>query len=212
MMASLLPLFPLSLVPIPGETVNLHIFEERYRQLIKDCVDGNLTFGIPVFEQGKVLTIGAEMRVEAIVKKYVDGKMDISTVALRPFKLLEFNPLYPDKLYPGGQVEFLDWDENGDVLLSAEIIKLAGHLYEVMNINNVTLQDLTDFKTYQIAHKVGFNKEQEIQFLKISSEVDRQYYMLEHLKAFLPMVIEMEELRKKAALNGHFKNIVPPNF
>ena len=211
-MSSLLPLFPLSLVPIPGEVINLHIFEERYRQLVKDCVEEDLSFGIPVFEEGKVLTIGAEMKVEAVVKKYVDGKMDISTRALRPFKLLEFNPNFPDKLYPGGSVEFLDWDEDGDVMLSAEIIKLAGHLYEVMNINNVPLQDLSSFKTYQIAHKVGFNKEQEIEFLKVSKEVDRQYYMLEHLKAFLPMVIEMEELRKKAALNGHFKNIIPPKF
>jgi len=81
-----------------------------------------------------------------------------------------------------------------------------------MNISKRPAALDQDFITFEIAHKVGFNKEQEYHFLQIISEEDRQAYMIHHLKKMIPMVKEAEEMRRKIQLNGHFKNILPPNL
>ena len=70
----------------------------------------------------------------------------------------------------------------------------------------------SDFKTYQLAHYVGFTIEQEYTFLCLKTEIERQDFMNDHLTRILPVVREMEFLRQRALLNGHFKNIVPPKF
>ena len=73
----LLPQFPLSIVAFPGEKVNLHIFEPRYRQLVSECFDNNTCFGIAPFYNGELIFYGTEMKVLEISKVYEDGKMDI---------------------------------------------------------------------------------------------------------------------------------------
>ena len=69
-----------------------------------------------------------------------------------------------------------------------------------------------DFKTFDIAHYVGFTIEQEYAFLCIKTERERQDFMDDHLSRILPVVREIEFLRQRALLNGHFKNIIPPKL
>ncbi|MEL7221839.1 MAG: LON peptidase substrate-binding domain-containing protein, partial [Bacteroidota bacterium] len=65
-----LALFPLQIIAFPGEAVNLHIFEPRYRQLITDCVEEGITFGIPSFVNGKVNEFGTEVKLIKIEKTH----------------------------------------------------------------------------------------------------------------------------------------------
>jgi hypothetical protein len=76
-------------------------------------------------------------------------------------------------------------------------------------VDNVKIQSPGDFRTYQIAHKVGFNVDQELEFLTLQKERDRQLFMIDHLNKIIPVVEEMEVLKKRAAMNGHFKNVMP---
>ena len=85
-----IPLFPLSLVAYPSKALNLHIFEPRYRQLINECHSDNKPFGLPTYQQGKALTFGTLMELEEISHIYPDGKMDIKTRGIRPFKVVEY--------------------------------------------------------------------------------------------------------------------------
>ena len=85
-----LALFPLQIVVFPGEAVNLHIFEPRYRELIKDCQEDGITFGIPTFQNGKVLDFGTEVELLSIEKRYPGGEMDIKTRARGIFQILDF--------------------------------------------------------------------------------------------------------------------------
>jgi len=80
-MSKKIPLFPLSLVAFPGEELNLHIFEKRYRQLVKDCMANELSFGIVTVLDKKLSDIGTEMEILEISHIYGDGKMDIRTKA-----------------------------------------------------------------------------------------------------------------------------------
>ena len=74
-----LPLFPLNIVAFPGETLNLHIFEPRYKELITDCIKSDYVFGIPSFVKNKI-EVGTTAKILKIEKTYEDGRMDIAWV------------------------------------------------------------------------------------------------------------------------------------
>ncbi len=206
----LLPMFPLEIVVYPYESLNLHIFEPRYRELIKDCLKEKINFGIPFYRHGYPLKHGTIVSFVSVAKSYGDGKMDIKTKGVRPFELKRYVKKYPGKLYPGGYIEELYWEKDGKSELRSAIRNRIEELYTFMDIPKWPEVLDKDFITFEIAHKVGFNKDQEYAFLKIISEVDRQHYMLNHLDQMIPMVKEAEEMRKKVQLNGHFKNLIPP--
>lgn len=210
MSSTMIPLFPLSLVAFPGEQVNLHIFEPRYRQLFEDCDVSATSFGIIAYVDGKMSDIGTEMKLDRIVKRYDDGKLDVSTLGVQPFSISKYLPEYPGKMYPGGEVSWLSWSSESDLQTAIQVVDLLKQLYTHMQIDNVKVTSAQNFQTTQVIHKVGLTIHQEMQVLAMPLEVQRLEYLLQHLRRFVPQVIEMEELRRKAALNGHFKNIVPP--
>jgi len=206
------PLFPLSLVAFPGEQLKLHIFEPRYRQLIGESIEQGTPFGIPAVIDGKLSGYGTIMTVDTLVNTYQDGKMDIVTRGTGWFELLEYDRMIPGKLYPGGTIKVQGWDDISDIVLTVRLKALISELYEIMNITNVILESDQDFRTYQIAHRVGLNVEQELEFLKTEKETDRQGYLIRHLEYLIPIVRQAEDLRRKAELNGHFASLSLPDF
>ncbi len=210
MQTVLLPMFPLRLVAFPGESLNLHIFEPRYKQLIQECEAKGTTFGIPAYIEDKVQEIGTEIELISIDKTYPKGEMDIRTRGVGIFKVLEFFPQIENRLYTGAEILRMPHDTEGDFVINERILENLGELYRVMNITKPLPQHAADFNTYKIAHLVGFSIEQEYEFLCMPEELRRQEYMLSHLERLLPTAREMEELRRKVAMNGHFKNVLPP--
>ncbi|MBI1227426.1 MAG: peptidase [Bacteroidetes bacterium] len=210
MQTILLPMFPLRLVAFPGELLNLHIFEPRYKQLISECEAKGTTFGISAFIEDKVQEIGTEIELISIDKVYPKGEMDIRTRGIGLFKVLEFLPQLENRLYTGAEILRLPHDLEGEFVKNERILEHMGELYRIMNITKPLPEHSPDFTTYQIAHLVGFSLEQEYEFLCIPEEIQRQEYMLTHLERLLPTAREMEELRQKVQMNGHFKNVLPP--
>lgn len=208
-MSKILPLFPLQLVAFPNEKLNLHIFEERYRQLIRECGETGMHFGIPTFMDKQLQSFGTEMELVSIEKTHLDGKMDIRTRGIRIFRIEEFFEQAPDKLYAGGKVTYLSNTQDGDIVKSQQIIEAIEELYEIMNINK-DIPNVADFDTFSMGHHVGFTMEQEYEMLQIASESGRQEFMLAHLKKLIPIVRQMEDLRKRVQMNGHFKDVIPP--
>ncbi len=206
----LLPMFPLRLVAFPGELLNLHIFEPRYKQLVKECEAKGTTFGISAFIEDKVQEIGTEIELISIDKVYPKGEMDIRTRGIGLFKVIEFHSQVENRLYTGAEILRLPHDMEGDFVSYERILEYLGELYRIMNITKPLPVHTPDFNTYQIAHLVGFSLEQEYELLCIPEEFRRQEYMIAHLEHLLPTAREMEELRKKIQMNGHFKNILPP--
>ena len=208
-MNEILPLFPLQLVAFPGEALNLHIFEPRYRQLIKESNETGANFGIPAFIDSKLQVFGTKMKLLSIEKTYTDGKMDIKTRGISVFKIQKFLDKVPDKLYSGGKVEYLADNANGDILLSNKIVVHLKELYRIMNIRK-EIPSVADFKTFDMGHHVGFTLEQEYELLQLTGEQERQEYMLAQLEHLIPTVRQMEDLRKRVQMNGHFKDLIPP--
>src|SRR5690606_6214076 len=104
-----LPFFPLKLVAFPGEELNLHIFEPRYRQLIADVEHSGASFGVCVYINS-LSGFGTEVALEKINKRYEDGRLDIQTRGLRSFRILTFDNPLQDKLYAGGTISHLNDD------------------------------------------------------------------------------------------------------
>lgn len=207
-----LALFPLNLVVFPGEKLNLHIFEPRYRQLVHDCLAEDLTFGIPPFRNDAVSSLGTEVRLDGVAKAYDSGEMDIRTRAIGLFRIQEFYRQAPGKLYACGLVDDVPDDEAGDELLRGRISTQLEQLYDVLGLRKLMRELPANYRIYDIAHHLGFNTEQEYHLLEVETETERQEMVLEHLENILPVLLETERLKERVRLNGHFKNLTPPNF
>lgn len=210
-MSTFLPMFPLQLVVFPGENLNLHIFEPRYKQLIQECEDEGITFGIPAYIDGKVMDTGTEIKLLNIEKRYSNGELDIKTKGLGIFNIQQFYKTAPEKLYSAADVERVQVLEGGDFITAEKILELIRELFALLEVQKDLPETPDQFRTYDWAHQIGFSLQHEYQLLCMPEETERQQFMLVHLENILPRVKEIEEIRRKAQMNGHFKNIIPPN-
>ena len=101
-----IPIFPLAILPLPGELVPLHIFEPRYQQLLDDAETRDISFGIYYRDDANNKQIGALVKLESVIKRYPNGQADIIVKGLDLFEMQVFFQTYKDKLYPGGEVVF----------------------------------------------------------------------------------------------------------
>ena len=107
-MARLLPLFPLQLVVFPGGAVPLHIFEDRYKEMVGEAEAAGTEFGIVLAKDGGILNAGCTVVVESVLKRYPDGRFDVLTRGQRRFVIQSLNQ---DKEYLRGEVEFYGDDD-----------------------------------------------------------------------------------------------------
>jgi len=206
-MTNFIPIFPLGIVVFPGEELNLHIFEERYKKLIAECFADNKPFGIPVVIDNNLMDFGATVEVAEVIEIYTDGKMDIRTKGLGIFKMLEIVKEVPDKLYSGAIVTH---QENyGGLKKNFMPAVLAGvrDLHQLLHITKQFKKPDDELNSYDVAHHAGMNLEEEYELLQLMREDQRQEYLKRHLAKVLPVVAGMDALKEKVNLNGHFRDL-----
>src|SRR6202451_2945700 len=131
-MTNFVPVFPLGIVVYPGETVNLHIFEPRYKQLVSECHAEGKPFGIPTVIDNKLNEMGTLVRITELVKVHENGEMDIRTLGLRVFRVLELIKSVPDKQFSGAIVNYPDNIEGpGKRLLMLKVIAAIRELHRL---------------------------------------------------------------------------------
>lgn len=207
-MTNFIPIFPLGIVVYPGEKVNLHIFEPRYKQLITECHESGKPFGIPSVINNRLQEMGTLVQVTEIVEENASGEMDIRTLGLKVFRVLEVIKEVPEKQYAGAIVNYPDNEEDaGNRLLMQKVMKGIQDLHRLLNVSKDFKKTDDQLKSYDIAHHVGLSLEEEYEVLGLLREVQRQEYIKRHLQKVLPMLLEMEQLKEKVKLNGHFRNL-----
>ncbi|EAR14923.1 LON peptidase substrate-binding domain-containing protein [Robiginitalea biformata] len=205
-----LPLFPLQSVFFPGESVPLHIFEERYKQLIRDCRQEAQTFGIPVYIENTI-AYGTEVQLKDIVNTYADGSMDVVCVARQVFRVVRFQPVLEGKSYPGGEIRFLDAVNDAVPVQTEAVYQACRELYELMDLPfGPVKREL--FNSYTLAHKMGLSFEQEYSLLQIPGEAARLDFLLDHLRETIRVLQQLNETRERIEMNGHFRNFDPLDF
>ena len=206
-MTNFIPIFPLSIVVYPGEDLNLHIFEPRYKQLIAECIASKKPFGIPAVIGNNMNELGTLMEIIEVSKTYDNGEMDIKTKGQKIFRILEVVKDVPDKLYGGAIVNYPKNVEHGNRVLMQKVIKIILELHTLLKVSNKFNKPENELWSYDVAHHAGLSLDEEYEILSLMNELQRQEYLKRHLARVLPVVTEMETLKEKIKLNGHFKNL-----
>lgn len=205
-----LPFFPLQSVFFPGETVPLHIFEERYKQLIKDCREEAVTFGIPVYIYDSI-AYGIEVQLVEVVTTYENGELDVVCVARQVFEIKNFEKKMSGKLYAGGEVRFLDSHNDANDIARKRVLNKIEELYDLMDVPFTPIP-VEKFNSYILAHKIGMSFEQEFQLLQLLRESERLSFIKEHLASTIAVLREVGRTKKAIDMNGDFKNFDPLDF
>ncbi len=149
-MNTLLPLFPLDLVLLPGVPLPLHIFEPRYKEMINECLDQKTVFGMIRSKEEKLATIGCTAEIINVLKKYPDGRMDILAEGKRRFEVLQVNQ---DRAFLQADVFYLE-DETGPA--AADDIKKAIALHqEIMQLAGAQPEEIEETEIAQLAYRLA---------------------------------------------------------
>lgn len=184
------PLFPLNLFLLPGEYSQLYIFEERYKQLVNECWNKDQSFGLPFSNKLNARNYGTSVKVHEIVKRYEGGEMEIIVRAVGNFRLDKFHYQKEGKLYPCGDVSFLDSAE--DVQSSPELLeRFRKHLLEGRNMD-AELIAMEDPSIYEIASVLNLNDLEKMEFLTLGEAKKREKYLINYLR-YLELLHEQEE-------------------
>lgn len=196
----------------PGENLNLHIFEPRYKQLINECYVAKKPFGIPTVIDNKVQDFGSSVEIIELSKVYDNGEMDIKTKGDKVFRMLEIIEEVPDKLYSGAIVNYPDNYEKGVPELMRKVMNSIKELHQLLNVKKDFKTKEEELQSYDVAHHIGLSLVEEYELLNLLDERQRQEYLKRHLTKVIPMVAGMEQLKEKINLNGHFKNLGGVDF
>ena len=197
----LLPLFPLRVVVFPRTSLPLHIFEDRYKELIGEAIQAATEFGIVLAKDDGIVNAGCTVIVEKVVKNYADGRMDILTRGVRRFEILGLNE---DKSYLRGEVEFFDDDEPGPGpadLQEKALVQYRGLLEtgELRESEPVLSDPQLSFQLAQAVQDMDFLS----LLLRNRSEPQRLKHLADYLARLAPRLREASRMRKLAPLNGH---------
>lgn len=206
-MTNFIPIFPLGIVVYPGENLNLHIFEPRYKQLITECNDTKRPFGIPAVIDNRMQDYGTLVDVHELSKLYDNGEMDIKTRGDRVFRVLEVIKSVPEKLYSGAIVNYPENNDQGNADLMRKVIVSIRELHKLLNVSKDFQKNDEELISYDVAHHIGLTLQEEYELLGLMQELQRQEYLKRHLTKVIPMVAEMEHLKDMVKQNGHFKNL-----
>lgn len=206
-MTNFIPIFPLGIIVYPGEKLNLHIFEPRYKQLITESFEQKKPFGIPTVLNNKLEEMGTLVHVQEISKVYDDGKLDVKTEGVMVFKILELIPELPEKLYSGAIVTYPQIITKGSAALMKKILKGIREVHKHLNVSKEFNKPDDELLSYDVAHHAGLSLEDEYRLLEYTQEIHRQEFLKRHLARVLPVMEEMDLLKGKIKLNGHFKNL-----
>lgn len=209
-MTSTLAMFPLEIVVFPDEQVALHIFEERYIQLIEDCENDFVTFGIPTY-YNKTMSYGTEVKLVEVVKRYPSGACDIICEGMRVFKIDSFYQKYGEKLYSGASIDYLPNLDNASLEQRKRFLKLVRKLHTALGIvyEKIAPEEIT---SYTLAHKIGLGLNQELKLIQIESEAERFAFLIDHLSVTIKVVQDINKTKAQIQMNGHFKNFDPLDF
>lgn len=205
MQQELLPLFPLRVVLVPNAHLALHIFEERYKEMIGDAVANQTEFGVVLASEKGILNTGCTAVVEKIVKTYEDGRMDIIASGRRRFEILLLNE---EKEYLRGAVEFFD-DEDSRPPSADATAKVQAIFEELKHLpasDEFTMVAPDTPLSFHVAQSVPDLNFRQI-LLATRSEADRIQRLADYLPGAVERLRTIEHVKSVAPKNGHSRHL-----
>jgi Lon protease-like protein len=194
------PLFPLGIVALPSEMVPLHIFEERYKTMIGECLERGSEFGIVWLSDDGLRSIGCACEIAEVLDRADDGRMNVLVRGTRPFRVVERQEDLP---YPAGEVEFVadkDEDLDGDLLAAAHDV-YAG-LVEQATERRPDEAELLTMGAYDMAATVDFGLDAKQGLLDLRSENARLRLLTRLFRSAAKRLDFAERAQSRARSNG----------
>jgi ATP-dependent Lon protease len=207
----IIPLFALPMNIFPGEALPLHIFEERYRELVAYCLEGPKLgklrpFGISLASDDHLADIGCAVMIERVVTRYDDGKLDIITHGGERYRTRR---VIREKIYPEIEIEFFgDASDESSVETADVAITLFMKVIEMAKGHppkgNLTRSSRLSF---ELAHGSGLEPGERQILLEMTSEEERLQHLIKYYRALIPVLSWKEDVQGRIRANGHFRKI-----
>ena len=200
-----IPLFPLNIVLMPGAPQPLHIFEDRYKQMIDECLEDESEFGMVLADDEGTRDVGCTAKIVELVERYDDGRMVILVEGSRRFKL---NNVLTGKSYYVGEIEYLEERQEEDVTeLAEECVALLERVVEAATEGSVDIEVEPPYRdlSFAIAGRIEFDLETRQQILELTDERLRLEKLKELLSAAAERLEREKQASEKAQTNGHLR-------
>lgn len=199
---SLLPLFPLDVVLLPGTSLPLHIFEPRYREMTAQCLDQKTPFGVVRAKDDGISDIGCTAAIVTVVKQYPDGRSDILTQGGRRFEVMQVNQERP---FLRAEVMYLEDDPGAAT--AAEVAQAVKLHAELTSLAGATPDTATPDAPHQLSFRLAGPLPLDLDFkqslLSMKSEAERLRAVIAYFETILPGIKRSVQVRQKAGGNGH---------
>ena len=187
-------MFPLTIFPLPGEMVPLHIFEPRYRQLLEDAEKKDIAFGIFYNHTSNEKKLGSLVKLESIIKRYTGGESDIIVRCTDLFSMTSMKRTYKDKLYPAGDVEL--WNINLKLPVSPKIQNEFSSYLKLLSVKGS--DEIVSI--FHIANELNLDNLDRLKF--VSSDLEKkESFLLSRLRYQTHLVKEAEKSKDVFHLN-----------
>lgn len=191
-----IPLFPLGIVVLPGETRFLHVFEQRYKNLFEDIEKSNGTFGIPFIRSGSIDGTGSFVKIEKVLARYPNGELDIAVKGVDIFNTVEYNDEHPERLYPYGNLERL----HRDGIVPSRSLVDAFLKYNKL-VLKLDLEKLPKPGFYLIANSIGLSDLEKYDLVIRGSEQALNKTMTNHVNLRTLLALQQNSLQDYYCLN-----------
>ena len=200
-MNKLLALFPLDVVLFPDAPLPLHIFEPRYKEMVRDLLESHEPFGVVRSRENGIEQVGCTAEIVAIAKQYDDGRMDIVTEGRRRFEIMQVEM---GKAYLRAEVLYIvDEPERPSKQDIAHLVEMHREMLELMGAN-ADLPEADDQQlTLTIAAAMPFDLDMKQKLLASRSEPERMTLLIEYYEKVLPGLRRAVKARRKSGGNGH---------
>ncbi len=193
-------MFPLGMVALPTESVPLHIFEDRYRKMIEECLESEREFGIVWLSEDELKPIGCACEIDRVLERLDDGRLNIVARGTRPFRLVERQDDLP---YPAAVIEFLaEQDEDPDPEVVRETRGLYAELVEQATDKQLGEEELAELDAYTMAATIEFGADVKQELLELRSENARLRLLTLLFRAAIKRLELVERAQARARSNG----------
>ncbi len=196
-----IPLFPLTVVLLPGMTLPLHIFEQRYKRMMKTVIDEEIPFGVVLARENGIATVGCTALVRRLARTYPDGRMDLITLGESAYRV---RAVHKDKEYLEATVDMMPEDlQPGPSATAEELITLFTDCHLLLHGSppgEVNIDDQADgLLAYRIASELPLELETLQELLEMRVEAERRLKLIHRLNQLLPQLIQIQQIRSKSA-------------
>ena len=198
-----IPLFPLTVVLLPGMTLPLHIFEQRYKRMMKTVIDEEIPFGVVLARENGIATVGCTALVRRLARTYPDGRMDLITLGESAYRV---RAVHKDKEYLEATVDMMPEDlQPGPSATAEELITLFTDCHLLLHGSppgEVNIDDQADgLLAYRIASELPLELETLQELLEMRVEAERRLKLINRLNQLLPQLIQIQQIRSKSAMS-----------